>query len=321
MGVLYGPSRPKACITMCHFGLIFLFISGLFPSGIFAGTLKANGDTCDLYLDLEKQLKCATAGHEYLTVFGYKYCTRFQNQKQKGSKKFQTWAHDTSQCLQEMLVDNSKRIGEKCARLEEFAFDTHSTCYKETGFCRLSEPDQKIFRDVLFTLEGAYDFFKELRRSLIQACNVGMSCFGTLKETPAETAALQRLQQGISRLSPVAQEAATEIVLGSPKEDEKRIEKYYLSVLPKLLFMGDFDLMGEAAKVYSTNLSMIGQAQVAHPSERTYDAEMLFSEPASYRANTKVKKALSRARTNFSSVLTDKQVLDALGVARGLNGN
>tara|TARA_R110002049_G_scaffold156382_2_gene321365 strand:- start:332 stop:751 length:420 start_codon:yes stop_codon:yes gene_type:complete len=93
---------------------------------------------CDFYQKLESEYQCHSKG--YLINFGYKYCLKFINKKKTFSEDGQIWLANTRECLINELKNTSFN---DCKELKKFAFDTHTTCYQQAGFCSLEKKDRK----------------------------------------------------------------------------------------------------------------------------------------------------------------------------------
>lgn len=143
------------------------------PKKVFAlpEGLKADGESCKLYLSLEDALNCASKGCHYLTAYGYKYCSEFARRKAGWPKKLATWTTETAICLQEKVLFDAKRTN-SCKLLEEVAFDHHAPCYKLAGICDL--PSGDLWEILKVVAIG--DVLSDFRRSAIQVANVGLAC-------------------------------------------------------------------------------------------------------------------------------------------------
>lgn len=142
--------------------------------------IKESSESCDFYLQLESQLKCAiqkTNSSEYLSNYGYKYCSRFLKIRNEWPDKLNNWAKSTSLCLQEMLNNNKERIN-PCDQLESFAFDTHPICYKQYGYCEFSDED---LQEILKILDDT-DIYNKFRQSFSQWLNIEVTCPNKNKE-------------------------------------------------------------------------------------------------------------------------------------------
>lgn len=97
--------------------------------------------SCDYYRCLENGLQCRKNG--YLIGFAQKYCERSMRilkQKMESSKS-EEWIYKTSYCLQKKVNDESLATSPSqvsCEKLQKDAYNSHSTCYVQSGFCDLS---------------------------------------------------------------------------------------------------------------------------------------------------------------------------------------
>jgi len=186
-------------------------------------------ESCDFYLDMEKELHCSEQsnnGSTYLTLYGHKYCARFRRMSGDWTGKPKEWVDRTGMCLQEMLADNSKRIA-PCSQMEEFAFDAHPICYKQYGFCEL---DAK-YRDQIMDEVSAIDIIEQPRRTLTQVINVATKCgFGKNMEVLFE-----HILHGANGFSQSDRTVVANVFLGAPKGTAKR-SQYFNDVFPILVF-------------------------------------------------------------------------------------
>ncbi len=117
---------------------IFLFI-------LFWGVIEfpASGD-CSYYLQLEGQKSChlnKNNGPDYLLSYGYFYCVKFESLFNNSSRSLKTFITGTKNCLQNKIkIMSDEKYS--CEQLEKFAFETHSECYLENGYCQLSKNDR-----------------------------------------------------------------------------------------------------------------------------------------------------------------------------------
>lgn len=120
---------------------------------------------CDFYVALEDEYQCGSAG--YPLNFGLKYCQKFIDKNDSFSFDGQQWLKNTRECLINELNDQSFY---DCKELKKFAFDSHSNCYEEAGFCSLSRADrQKLYNIVLPQLWRIGLIFDGL--SLMRSCD------------------------------------------------------------------------------------------------------------------------------------------------------
>ncbi len=132
-----------------------------------------SSEHCLFYPELEDRVQCSDLGKdEYLLSYGKKYCELFLQKRKDWLDPLKAWTIDTSQCLQESILENRSRI-KTCYELKEYAFDLHPICYKSAGFCtKLKAADQL---DVVFAVLDV-SVLSEFRRSATQGFNVFLSC-------------------------------------------------------------------------------------------------------------------------------------------------
>lgn len=114
-------------------------------------------NTCIFYpLCLESRYHCGPAG--YPLRYGYKYCIKFQEERNKLSSAGQKWMIDVMLCLQEKLVPEATETTNitSCKELEDYAFSTHPQCYVDSGFCTLSPVDWAAVIEIL-SLETLFE--------------------------------------------------------------------------------------------------------------------------------------------------------------------
>ncbi len=163
--------------------LLFCFFSGSLGLSSFSAVAPPTPDalTCNFYVDLERDLKCATnsnEGSDYLISFGYRYCGEFLKARNQWNEPLKKWSVKTSQCLQEALANSPEHLT-SCRRMEAWAFDTHLSCYQKAGFCSLSKADRGLILEVI----GRPDTLKNLKKSLVQFINVSITCDFGVDET------------------------------------------------------------------------------------------------------------------------------------------
>jgi hypothetical protein len=91
-------------------------------------------DNCDYYKDcLEKKFKCGNEG--YPLNYGYKKCSKFLAIKDQFVGLARPWLTKTLLCLKrEIHKHYNENIN--CKRVDFLAFESHSDCYVEGGFCQ-----------------------------------------------------------------------------------------------------------------------------------------------------------------------------------------
>lgn len=183
---------------------------------------------CDYYLDKEKETGCwfsANPQSDYLVKYGYKYCSIFRNKLMVWTDKREEWVRGTTECLQKEVQQVSSPIN--CAKLEEYAWDSHPGCYSKSGFCALN-PSQKT--SIVWTAIGA-DTLLSPAKSFYQAFALLGECLVGL---PEETAAVQNRILEIAKQNPKLKMALIDVVdLGHLSESEQRV--YAKRVLELLL--------------------------------------------------------------------------------------
>lgn len=151
--------------------LLFFFMATIAQ----AAKLIPSKDNCKVYLILEDKHACMLKKSNYLVSYGYEYCMHFQREKHKWSENLKNWIENTAYCLQENIINYDKDHQNdefRCKDLEKAAFASHSQCYQNNGFCKLSLKDQlQIVRNVV-----GLDILLKPKLSLQQALKVAMDC-------------------------------------------------------------------------------------------------------------------------------------------------
>jgi len=92
---------------------------------------------CDYYTQcLEPKFKCGPTG--YPIGYGNKYCNKFLEFFNDFTPEGQEWIGKTLLCLKNALIpvyESTKSI--TCSEIYNIAFDSHPTCYTDSGFCNL----------------------------------------------------------------------------------------------------------------------------------------------------------------------------------------
>lgn len=131
------------------------------------------GDEAAFYRCAEETLGCGADG--YLLGYGTRYAERFYRHTRPWmSARGQRWIDATLVCLQESL---RARIdaGTSCADVRTIAFDTHPTCYVDSGFCALPWSD---WLAVVATVDGRDWVSRDAQRQVsatARACLFGIA--------------------------------------------------------------------------------------------------------------------------------------------------
>lgn len=132
-------------------------------------------NSCGYYSQcLEAQHQCGLQG--YGLGYGHKYCYRFKDINFT-SNAGRIWRDETLVCLQQeisrQLLLNPKM---SCTQIEDFAFDSHSRCYLNSGSSICLLPAFEKTR-IFFTVDTKDIMGKRGRK---QALEVARSCLGFL---------------------------------------------------------------------------------------------------------------------------------------------
>lgn len=82
----------------------------------------------------------ATGSSNYALNYGFKYCNRYETNLRKFSRAGREWIAKTRTCLQQVLAPHIAG-NYTMADLKEFAFESHTRCYVDSGVCELSPSD------------------------------------------------------------------------------------------------------------------------------------------------------------------------------------
>ncbi len=131
-----------------------ILVSFLFA--IISISVAAEPNRCEVYLQIEDELKCTQRENDYsnyLPNFGYAYCHEFTKAAQHWDPQLQLFIKSVAKCLQESVIENFAK-GYSCKKAEKSAFYTaHPYCYFKTGFCNLSLPQKlKVAKIAKFDL-------------------------------------------------------------------------------------------------------------------------------------------------------------------------
>lgn len=109
----------------------------------------------------------------YPLGYGNKYCTRFTEALDMFTPMGKSWIMKTMVCLKKALGPYAKAMdqtgkGVTCDQLTDIAFDSHPTCYVESGFCQLFK--EQDFADMTKTCKALWHVFD--MKDLFQARGV-----------------------------------------------------------------------------------------------------------------------------------------------------
>ncbi|KAK4220956.1 hypothetical protein QBC38DRAFT_493060 [Podospora fimiseda] len=127
--------------------------------------------SCGFYSECaEATLKCGDGG--YPIKYGRKNCLAFQSDLAKYSGAGQTFIWNTMYCLQVALRD-AINCDSTCGQVNDAAFDSHPTCYINSGFCNLPVEDWwQLIKTVNTDLLGM--------QSVKQILQTGCGCAGQM---------------------------------------------------------------------------------------------------------------------------------------------
>lgn len=93
---------------------------------------------CEYYTCREEEAQCGVDG--YLLHFANRYCERYRLVSEpEASPEAQAWLRRVRRCL--ILALDEKDQSNNCESIEQNGFDSHPSCYVQTGFCDLSPAD------------------------------------------------------------------------------------------------------------------------------------------------------------------------------------
>eukprot|EP00058_Branchiostoma_floridae_P013149 XP_002598637.1 hypothetical protein BRAFLDRAFT_67034 [Branchiostoma floridae] len=114
-----------------------------------------DGD-CDFYKCLEDKYRCGAKG--YPIGYGYRYCSRFRAYYDDFNDEGKAWIDNVRKCRMKALVPIYKSKSYSCDEVKTLAFRSHSTCYVESGFCKVF-PTNKPNKRALMKVYQICDFF------------------------------------------------------------------------------------------------------------------------------------------------------------------
>lgn len=109
--------------------------------------------SCQDYLKLHSQSQCSK--NHYLKNFAFKYCNRYEKNKDRFSLQGQIWIENVKQCLLKSTISSFKSA-DSCQEIAQKAFQDHSYCYVKYGYCALSSKDKHAV--FLTVLDSFYQF-------------------------------------------------------------------------------------------------------------------------------------------------------------------
>ena len=136
----------------------------------------AANENCSYYLREEIRRGCLEKKNDssdYLTHYGYFYCKKFEHLKsQTKNKKLEKFIKYTRSCLQGFLKEKKDKPI-RCISLENYAFDTHPTCYVKGRFCELGIKEKLN----VLSLVAGINLFSKIEKSLLQYLKIHKKCF------------------------------------------------------------------------------------------------------------------------------------------------
>ncbi|MEQ1637040.1 MAG: hypothetical protein ABL903_10120 [Methylococcales bacterium] len=134
--------------------------------------------SCQVYQTCFSELcPCFPPEPEYFLSYGAKYCEKFL--KLNGlSESGMKWRDSTLRCLQEAIVPKlpeKKGGGCNCKLMEDFAFQSHVSCYTKQGasICDLDYKDWKNIAEAAELVKGIVD--SKSRNQIVEVAKVCLS--------------------------------------------------------------------------------------------------------------------------------------------------
>ncbi len=282
---------------------IFIAINAL-PVRATESNPVPSGENCLFYKEFSQPIGCQNYEQQsYIRTYGLKYCTLFLSQKERWPVELNRWREQTSVCLQEMLLDNPKRLKPGCYQLQEFAFDTHPICYKQAGICSLSPNNLlKIIKVIEMN-----DLRENGRNSLVQSLNV-LACIASVW-TFEMNDLFSRIFEGTRNQSEQLRHQGAEIISHMPVSSLTKANEFALIVLPFLVFKERFD--GNEMVLNSLGMEAKLPAILSYkaPTEREFDKFVAASKDFSPQVKQK-------AKLNYTEKPTPQQIIEALKAAK-----
>ncbi|KAK0644287.1 hypothetical protein B0T16DRAFT_513668 [Cercophora newfieldiana] len=164
--------------------------------------------SCAFYSECaEATLRCGGGG--YPLRYGRKNCLAFQSDLAKYSAAGQTFIWNTMHCLQVALRD-AINCDSTCGQVNDAAFDSHPTCYVNSGFCDLPPGDVwQLIKTVNMDLVGT--------QSIKQILQTGGACVSQIV-VKIEDAITAYLEQAVSDIANAAVHLAKAAAMGILKK-------------------------------------------------------------------------------------------------------
>jgi hypothetical protein len=117
-----------------------LFLILFFSLPVFAESACEHlKDDCEYYSCLSHLKHCSDLS--YPENFGKRYCLRYADRMSSFSETGKNWIQSVKKCLIREMEGFESKLS--CPGLRNRAFQSHVTCYVESGFCGLSFHDKK----------------------------------------------------------------------------------------------------------------------------------------------------------------------------------
>ena len=132
--------------------------------------------SCAFYKDcIEASVPCLASSDSYAINYGSKNCNAYKNNLNLFTTKGQSFVLGTMMCLQDALR-SKVNCDWTCPNIKATAFDSHSGCYLQNGFCGLTCQD---YAAVLWTIGS--ELIKPIAWPQIASTAAG--CLGEIKQT------------------------------------------------------------------------------------------------------------------------------------------
>ena len=120
-----------------------------------------NSFGCEWYTNcLDQKYPCGDKG--YAIDYGFKYCSKFNENISKFNAQGQEWVRNTMDCLKSTLAKEIVPYFDKnCDIIRKTAFDSHPPCYIQNGFCELftDVTNYPTLFSAFYTIFDIKDFF------------------------------------------------------------------------------------------------------------------------------------------------------------------